>query len=451
MYLNRVLIRSLRGFGGQKRALDLDLARPDGTYAGWTVIAGRNGSGKTTVLQALALALLGPSWVRSVKDDFKDWIHQGDDEGDVQVEVVPGKGDAMTGQGAAPKAPFWVGLEWTRSDDGDEPVIDTQVFRNAQGRRKVPERGPWSENPRGWFMAAYGSVRRLSGHSADAQRMMAGSPRVARVVNLFREDASLVEATQWLQDCYARSKDTHLGRPAQWAAEEMVERVLALLNHDDLLLDGVELRRVDTRGLWARQSATELRLTQLSDGYRTVITLVLDIVHQMERTFGEVEFAPDGSSVNNAGVVLIDEAELHLHVSWQKRLGFWLKRHFPNVQFLVTTHSPYICQAADPGGLIRLSALGDVSRSGQVSDETFRNVVFGSADDAVLSELFGVEHTHSDQAERLREELAALEVREMHGELSAPDRRLVLDLRKKLPMNPSAEVAQALRRLGSDP
>jgi hypothetical protein len=338
-----------------------------------------------------------------------------------------------------------------RSNDGDEPVITTQVLRNAAGRRKVPERGPWSENPRGWFMAAYGSVRRLSGHSVDAQRKMAGSPRIARVVSLFREDASLAEATQWLQECYARSKDIHLGHQAQQGAEEMVERVLALLNHDDLLHDGVVLERVDTRGLWARQSGSRLRLTQLSDGYRTVITLVLDIVHQMDRPPGRVEFAPDGSAVINAGVVLIDEAELHLHVSWQKRLGFWLKRHFPNVQFLVTTHSPYICQAADAGGLIRLSAPGDESPAGRVSDETFRRVVFGSADDAVLSALFGVERTHSDRAEVLREELASLEVREMHGKLSTSEHRKVRELRNQLPMTPSAEVAQALRRLGSDP
>ena len=47
------------------------------------------------------------------------------------------------------------------------------------------------------------------------------------------------------------------------------------------------------------------------------------------------------------GVILIDEIDAHLHPAWQKRIGFWLKAHFPNIQFIVTTHSPFICQAAD--------------------------------------------------------------------------------------------------------
>lgn len=447
MYLNRIVIRNLRGFDDASRALDLTFKRPNGTHAGWTVIAGRNGSGKSTLLQAAALALLGPSWVRSVKDSFKDWIRVRADSGDVQVELVAGKGDAMTGSGASPKAPFWTGLNWSRSEDGDEPTIEALVYRNSPGRRKLPSRGPWSENPHGWFIAGYGPVRRLTGHSADAARTMAGAPCVARVVNLFREDASLVEATEWLRACYNRGQDKHLPTPQRLAAEKITESVVALLNHDDLLLDGVELQRVDTRGLWARQGASELQLAQLSDGYRTVITLVLDIVHQMARTFGDVAFAERDCAVLNEGVVLIDEAELHLHVSWQKRLGFWLKRHFPNVQFVVTTHSPYICQAADENGLLRLCGSGDEARSGPVSEEAFRRVVYGSADDATMSELFGVERTYSDRAEALRDELATLEVRAMREKLLPRERRRIAELHETLPVTPSTDVAQALRQL----
>ncbi|GHA10178.1 hypothetical protein GCM10010389_56740 [Streptomyces echinoruber] len=47
-------------------------------------------------------------------------------------------------------------------------------------------------------------------------------------------------------------------------------------------------------------------------------------------------------------------ADVGLHVSWRRRIGPWLTAHFPGLQLLVTTHSPYICQSADPGGLIRL-------------------------------------------------------------------------------------------------
>jgi DNA repair exonuclease SbcCD ATPase subunit len=46
----------VRGFSGP-REVDLGFARPDDTYAGWTVLAGRNGTGKTTLLQAIGLAM----------------------------------------------------------------------------------------------------------------------------------------------------------------------------------------------------------------------------------------------------------------------------------------------------------------------------------------------------------------------------------------------------------
>jgi predicted ATPase len=54
---------------------------------------------------------------------------------------------------------------------------------------------------------------------------------------------------------------------------------------------------------------------------------------------------------DRSGVELIDEVDAHLHPEWQREVGFWLKRHFPKIQFLVTTHSPSICQAAAPNGL----------------------------------------------------------------------------------------------------
>lgn len=57
MYIQKITIENIRGFDN----VDLDLTRPDGSYAGWTVIAGRNGSGKTTLLRAVALSVAAVS------------------------------------------------------------------------------------------------------------------------------------------------------------------------------------------------------------------------------------------------------------------------------------------------------------------------------------------------------------------------------------------------------
>jgi energy-coupling factor transporter ATP-binding protein EcfA2 len=68
-------IVGVRGFHGD-RSVDLDLTRPDGSLAGWTVLAGRNGSGKSTFLQALALALSGPRSTGFIPS-LTDWISNG--------------------------------------------------------------------------------------------------------------------------------------------------------------------------------------------------------------------------------------------------------------------------------------------------------------------------------------------------------------------------------------
>lgn len=87
MYVRRIKIESVRGLGAKREGVDLDLARPDGRYAGWTVLAGRNGTGKTTLLRAVALSLLGPLAARTLQDSFEGWIRHGEREAHVKTEI----------------------------------------------------------------------------------------------------------------------------------------------------------------------------------------------------------------------------------------------------------------------------------------------------------------------------------------------------------------------------
>jgi DNA repair exonuclease SbcCD ATPase subunit len=66
MYLDRVVLENIRGFA----QLDFALARPDGSYAGWTVFTGDNGSGKSTLLKAIAVGLTGRDTARALQSSF---------------------------------------------------------------------------------------------------------------------------------------------------------------------------------------------------------------------------------------------------------------------------------------------------------------------------------------------------------------------------------------------
>ena len=63
----------------------------------------------------------------------------------------------------------------------------------------------------------------------------------------------------------------------------------------------------------------------------------------------------DSGTIALPGVVTIDEIDAHLHPAWQQRIGDWFVARFPEMQFLVTTHSPIICRAARPARAPQIS------------------------------------------------------------------------------------------------
>ncbi len=89
----------------------------------------------------------------------------------------------------------------------------------------------------------------------------------------------------------------------------------------------------------------------LSDGYRNMVSMVADIAHRAARLNPHLG---DKAALESSGVVLIDEIDLHLHPQWQRRVVDNLHQSFPNIQFIVTTHSPFIIQSMKPGQVIDL-------------------------------------------------------------------------------------------------
>ncbi|WP_151944761.1 AAA family ATPase [Aliarcobacter butzleri] len=82
----------------------------------------------------------------------------------------------------------------------------------------------------------------------------------------------------------------------------------------------------------------ELSLMQLSDGIRNMIGLVADIAYRSVKLNPHLENAPK----QTPGIVLIDEVDMHLHPKWQQTVLTDLTKAFPNIQFIVTTHSPQV-------------------------------------------------------------------------------------------------------------
>lgn len=454
MYVSRVIVDNIKSFHGP-RTVDLRLTRPDGSHAGWTVLAGRNGSGKTTLLRALALALSGPVATRGLVQGFENWMSRGEAVGVAHAKIVRDQAfDKFTASGRT-TTNFWAGLRWTAPADGGggrkgaQPALEG-IRANPDAKSATPaQRGPWADNPVGWFCAAYGPFRRMAGGSGEVQRLMLASGPVARQASLFHEDASLAEGVAWLIEQHLRALEGREGAAA-------LKRAALSILGDGLLPDGYRVMDVDSEGLWVTRDGHRFPLREMSDGFRTVAALVVDLLKQIHDSFGDEPFGADEgppSIFQVPGVVIIDEIDAHLHVSWQRRIGPWLTTHFPRIQFIVTTHSPYICQAADPGGLIRLPGSTEDAAPEVVPDDLYERVVFGSGDDAVLSDLFGLDTPYSERAEHLRAEFVALESKVYEGDTSPDVIARYKVLKGLLTSSPAArvhEVSAQLHRIAGE-
>src|ERR1051326_1612739 len=123
MYIVEARISNIRGF--TKDAVNLSFQRPDGRFAGWTVVAGRNGSGKSTFLRVLCLGSVGPLVSRTLVETFEGWINEGSQRGTVRLTLERSGDDRFVEPGRAP-AHFPVELEWTRQS-GPEPKLGASL------------------------------------------------------------------------------------------------------------------------------------------------------------------------------------------------------------------------------------------------------------------------------------------------------------------------------------
>jgi predicted ATP-binding protein involved in virulence len=98
------------------------------------------------------------------------------------------------------------------------------------------------------------------------------------------------------------------------------------------------------------QHSRVLKLSQLSSGFRVMVTLVMDLARRMADLNPHL---PD--PLDSPGVVLIDEIDLHLHPRWQQLVVSGLSEAFPNVQFILTTHSPQVLTTLMSENVVKLN------------------------------------------------------------------------------------------------
>ena len=426
MYLRRVHIQNVRSIA----ELTWELP-PDVGGAGWHVILGDNGAGKSSFLRSIALALVGPSEAAGLRQSWQEWLRAGSAEGRIVLDVVRDPDhDGLLVDRPTP-API-VSFKTTLTAVGPSarnlfaPIaaaFDSSIFESLWG------------SPRGWFSASYGPFRRFTGGDKDFEKLFYSQPKLARHLSVFGEAVALTEALTWLQSLKFKTLEGN-------AEGNLLAPILTFVNQVGFLPHGVHLEDVTSSGVdFVDASGFKVPVQNLSDGYRSVLSMTFELVRQMALTYGPAGlFSEDHTRIVRPGVVIVDEIDAHLHPTWQRTIGVWFRKHFPNVQFIVSTHSPLICQAAEVGSVFRLPQPGSEpaeDRGEMVKGVALNRLLYGNVLDAYGTGVFGDGVTRSDSAVEKLDRLAELNTQELVDHLTDEERGEQADLRAILPTDAS--------------
>lgn len=342
MRLHRLVAQNFRGFERLDLTFDEQL----------TVIVGANGAGKTSVLDAVA-AVLGKKFMGNAAPG---WAL---DEGDITARSAMPDGRA---------AGCRIQLEG-RTSAGSEYL---QVGIGATPRVILPKRPFWGAMTPVLMYRVNRSTAGLTPGSTDGSSWGPGDSSAG-----WNDcGASYADFFRWFREVEDLNNQ-EIARGRQPVAElkavrDAVSRLLP--SFEDLRIERVLPPFADRPVLVVDKGGLTLPLDALSEGERTTIAMVADIARRLALSF------PGKPVLEREAVVFIDEIELHLHPRWQRDLLGRLRRVFPNVQWIVTTHSPIVVSEV---GAKHLRVLDDFELVPPSHD-------YGRDANAVLEDLFEV-------------------------------------------------------------
>lgn len=318
----------------------------------FNLLVGENGAGKSSVLRALQVGI--GSW-------FIGTSGPGEQQGifveDVRAALRGHSGDYPTFEKQFPASVECAGeiagqkLTWSRelqSENGRTTTAGAKTIREAasQLEHKVREGDP-VQLP---LLLYYGPDRLWfeKGHQERTQKRRLPS-RLDGYRDCLTSTIQETDLVDWIADQSLVKFQRKDDGPA------LLDLVVAAIA---TCVEGAESVKYDAhlRRLVVHMKDGQAQfLSNLSDGQRIMVTMVGDMARRIIQL--NPQLGPSALT-ETRGVVLIDELDLHLHPRWQRHIIQDLKRTFPSIQFIATTHSPQLVGQAKPGEIIVLAEDG---------------------------------------------------------------------------------------------
>ncbi len=310
-------------------------------------LTGENGSGKSSILQAIAIGLYG----NEDRKHGKIFCNRENSKIAVEVKIKNGR-----------------------------PLINNFLGKNNRYSTMRPFE----------YLAAYGPSRL----EPEGERMSEEELKTSPVYSLFETNATFHNIQNWLKKLYLAGVNPELRGEMRVREKERMNRVIDLLV---ALMPHVTDIRWKTEGsdlvLYFEENGFEAPFRHLASGHKNILVMIGDLLIRLFRSQPHIT---DPGALS--GIVLIDEFETHLHPKWQKEFPELLADIFPNVQFIVSTHSVITFLGA-PKGSVFLNVTRSDADGTRVErrDIDVRNLL---PNQILTSPIFGMENIKSVQNNR---------------------------------------------------
>ena len=353
------------------------------------VFAGKNGSGKTAALEA-AVVMMGAylsAYKTYVPSQYVFNLSGDPENGDAHKKVLTSQQEDVLTAGGVAQYPCKVSCTAIWGEESNE-ISFQRIIEKEGSRTKFNGKNPMQPKVVEWEEAIS-----KADHSDEASILplvlYLSSARLWNENNSTKKK-SLYGRTEAFNHCLDKKHGAELafGYIRKFKNIAVEEREGKSFPAYDAILDAINEAFGDElspgervifstryeRDIVALQmkDGTVVPFTSLSDGYRNVIKIIVDIATRMCILN---PYQKENVLKNTPGIVVIDEIDLSLHPTWQRKIIGILKELFPKIQFICATHSPFIIQSLEEGELITLDQTLDSEYSGESIEDIAEDVM----------------------------------------------------------------------------
>jgi len=159
-----------------------------------------------------------------------------------------------------------------------------------------------------------------------------------------------------------------------------------------------------------RRDGIVVELGVLPDGLKSIVSWIADLLMRLDR----IPWVDETPPMQRPFLLLLDEIDIHLHPSWQRKVLPIVQRMFPNAQIIASTHSPFVVVSASDAHIIALGV-----KDGIATVESTAASQVGHSYSAVLRSIFGIDTEFDVETERMFQSFDEAKGQLLAGDASA--------------------------------